>query len=330
MEANNYRIIVGNAPHVHSRNTTSVLMLDVIAALMPCVAAGAWLFGWGALGVVAISTLCCVALELLYQTIAKKPIRINDLSAVVTGIILGLNLPVGAPWWMILVGAAVAVILVKQLFGGIGDNFVNPAIAARAVLLASWPARMTAGAYVITRPALMQNAVDALTSATPNAADAVSGATPLAAAEGAVPILDLLIGRIPGSIGEVCKIAILIGLVYLLIRKTITWHIPVVMIGTFMAFSLLIGKDPVYQVLSGSILFGAVFMATDYVTSPMTSLGKVIYAACAGLILALIRYFGSYPEGTTYAILLANVFTPLIDRFTKRRIYGTGKQCKEA
>ena len=318
MEAVKQRIIVGNAPHVHSRTTTSVLMLDVIAALMPCVIAGTWLFGWGALGVVAISTVCCVVLEFAYQVITKKPVRINDLSAVVTGIILGLNLPVGAPWWMILVGALIAIVLVKQLFGGIGDNFVNPAIAARAVLLASWPARMTAGAYIITKPGLMANAVDAL-----------SGATPLAVGEGAVPMLDLLIGRIPGSIGEVCKIAILIGLAYLLIRKTITWHIPVVMVGTFMLFSLIIGKDPIYQVLSGSILFGAVFMATDYVTSPMTSLGKVIYAACAGLILALIRYFGSYPEGTTYAILLANVFTPLIDRFTKRRVYGTGKS-KEA
>ena len=298
---------VNNAPHIHAKDTTALLMLDVIAALMPAVVAGVWLFGWAAARTVLLSVVFCVALELGWQLLMKKPVRINDLSAVVTGIIFALNLPATAPWWMILIGSMVAILLVKQLFGGIGDNFVNPALAARAVLLASWPALMSGSAFV-----------------TPF--DAVSAATPLAA-EGttAYSMIDLLIGRIPGSIGEVCKIAILLGLVYLLLRKTITWHIPVAMIASFMLFTLLFGGDPLSGVLTGSVLFGAVFMATDYVTSPMSIPGKLIYAVGAGLIIALIRTFGSYPEGTTYGILLMNVATPLIDRATKRRVYGEVK-----
>lgn len=302
---------VSPAPHVHSKDTTATLMLDVIAALMPCVVASIWLFSWNAVRVIAISVAACVLMEMVYQKLTKRTIRINDLSAVVTGIILALNLPATAPWWMILVGCAVAIILVKQLFGGIGDNFVNPALAARAVLLASWPAHMT-GASVFTVPF----------------ADGVTGATILsdAAAAGDYTMIDLLIGRIPGSLGEVCKIAILLGLVYLLIRKTITWHIPVVLLGTFALFSFLFGQDPLLSLMTGGVLFGAVFMATDYVTSPMTGWGKVIFAFGAGLIIALIRSFGGYPEGVTYGILLMNCATPLIDRVTGPRLYGRVKQ----
>ncbi len=298
---------VSTAPHIHYKDSTAVLMLDVITALMPCVVAGVWLFGLNAARVMLISVLSCVLWEFLCQRIGKKPIRINDLSAVVTGLILGLNLPPTAPWWMILVGSLIAIVLVKQLFGGIGDNFINPALTARAVLLASWPALM-AGSAPFTAPF-----------------DGVSTATPLAEGALSYPTIDLLIGRIPGSIGEVCKVAILLGLVYLLIRKTITWHIPVTMIATFMLCSLLFGKDPIEAVLTGSVLFGAVFMATDYVTSPMTGLGQIIYAAGAGLIIALIRSFGGYPEGTTYGILLMNLLTPLIDRSIKRKVYGEVK-----
>lgn len=298
---------VSTAPHIHYKDTTAVLMLDVITALMPCAVAGIWLFGFNAARVMLISILSCVLLEFLCQRIGKKPIRINDLSAVVTGLILGLNLPPTAPWWMIVVGSLIAIVLVKQLFGGIGDNFINPALTARAVLLASWPALM-AGSAPFTAPF-----------------DGVSTATPLAEGALSYPMIDLLIGRIPGSVGEVCKVAILLGLAYLLIRKTITWHIPVTMIATFMLCSLLFGKDPIEAVLTGSVLFGAVFMATDYVTSPMTGLGQIIYAAGAGLIIALIRSFGGYPEGTTYGILLMNLLTPLIDRSIKRKVYGEVK-----
>ena len=300
------RLIVSPAPHIHSRETTATLMLDVITALMPCLVAGVWMYSWSALRVAAISVAGCVLFELLWQMLAKKPIRINDLSAVVTGLLLALCLPPTAPWWLILIGDLVAIVLVKQLFGGIGDNFVNPALAARAVLLASWPALMAGGAYVA-------------------AFDAVSTATPLGEGAAAFSTLDLFVGRIPGCIGEVSKLAILIGLAYLLIRKTISWHIPVAMIGSFMLFTLFFGGDPIQAILTGSVLFGAVFMATDYVTSPMTKLGKLIYGAVAGLIIALIRAFGNYPEGTTYGILLMNVATPLIDRFTKRKIYGEVK-----
>ena len=302
---------VSAAPHVHAKDSTATLMLDVIAALMPCVVAGIWLFGWRAALVIAISVAACVLTELVCQKIAKKPIRINDLSAVVTGIILALNLPSTAPWWMILIGAVIAIGLVKQLFGGIGDNFLNPALTARAVLLASWPARMTATNTASAYPLPF----DTVTSATVLTPETTLNTT----------MVDMLVGRIPGTIGEVCKVAILLGLVYLLIRRTITWHIPVVMIGTFMLAVWAFGLDPIQSVLSGGILFGAVFMATDYVTSPMTKWGQVIYAAGAGLIVALIRAFGSYPEGVTYAILFMNVVTPLIDRAVRPRIYGEVK-----
>ena len=302
---------VSAAPHVHAKDSTATLMLDVIAALMPCVVAGIWLFGWRAALVIVLSVAFCVLTELVCQKIGRRPVRINDLSAVVTGIILALNLPSTAPWWMILIGAVVAIGLVKQLFGGIGDNFLNPALAARAVLLASWPARMTA-----TNTA----------SAYPLPFDTVTSATVLTPDSALNPsMVDLLVGRIPGTIGEVCKVAILLGLVYLLVRRTITWHIPVVMVGTFALCAWAFGLDPLVSVLSGGVLFGAVFMATDYVTSPMTKWGQVIYAAGAGLIVALIRAFGSYPEGVTYAILLMNVATPLFDRAVRPRIYGEVK-----
>ncbi|NLI53409.1 MAG: RnfABCDGE type electron transport complex subunit D [Clostridiales bacterium] len=311
------RFAVSPAPHIFAKDTTAVLMLDVVAALMPTVAAGIWLFGWSAARVVLICVASSVGFEFLWEVLFKKPITINDLSAVVTGIILAMNMPSTAPWWMLIVGSAVAILLVKQLFGGIGDNFVNPAIAARAVLLASWPALMSGSAYVAP--------FDAVSSATPLAmfgqtAEAVSSATV------ALPTtLDLFIGRIPGCIGEVSKIAILIGLAYLLIRKTVTWHIPVTMIASFMLFTWIFGSDPLQGVLIGSVLFGAVFMATDYVTCPMTNVGKMIFAAGAGLMIALIRAYGGYPEGTTYAILIMNVLTPLIDRMTRSRIYGEVK-----
>ena len=302
------------APHIFAKDTTAVLMLDVIAALMPTIAAGIWLFGWNAARVILICVVSCVGFEFLWEVLLKKPITINDLSAVVTGMILALTMPANAPWWMLVIGSAVAILLIKQLFGGIGDNFVNPAATARAVLLASWPALMSGGAY--TAP------LDAVSGATPLA---ILGRSAEAVAQAAPSTLDLFIGRIPGCIGEVSKIAILLGLVYLLIRKTITWHIPVTMIASFMLFTWLFGGDPLQGVLMGSVLFGAVFMATDYVTSPMTHKGQIIFASGIGLLIALIRMFGGYPEGTMYAILIMNVLTPLIDRMLRGRIYGEVK-----
>lgn len=315
---------VSPAPHVKSTLTTQRIMLSVLIALAPCVAMAAYWFGWRALVVVAVSVLSCVLFELLAEMLAKRPITINDLSAAVTGVILALNLPATAPWWLIVIGAAVAILLVKQLFGGLGCNFLNPALAARAVLLASWPSRMTA----FTLPVGLSG------FASP---DAVSGATVLSGAYDAT-MLDLLIGKIPGSLGEVCKIAILFGLVYLLIKKVITWDVPVSFLGSFLLFVFLFGLAqneyasaseallyPVKAVLSGGVLFGAVFMATDYVTNPMTMKGRLIFGFGCGLLVAVIRFFGSYPEGVTYAILLMNIVTPLIDRWVKPRVYGEVK-----
>lgn len=314
------RFSVSTAPHIFAKQTTTILMSDVLIALLPTVAAGVWYFGWNAARVVLICVASCVLLEFLCQVLLKKPITVRDLSAVVTGVILAMNMPSTAPWWMLVIGSAVAILLVKQLFGGLGDNFVNPAITARAVLLASWPALMSGSAYVTP--------FDAVSSATPIAifsqsAEVVSGATTSAV----IPptMMELFLGRIPGCIGEVSKAAILLGLAYLLLRKTITWHIPVTMIASFMLFTFAFGGDPLQGVLMGSVLFGAVFMATDYVTCPMTHTGQMIFAAGAGLIIALIRAYGGYPEGTTYAILLMNVLTPLIDRMTRGRIYGEVK-----
>lgn len=312
---------VSPAPHVKVPMSTQSIMAAVLVALSPCVATAAYWFGWRALLVVAISVVACVLFELLAQTISKRPITISDLSAAVTGVILALNLPVTAPWWMIVIGAGFAILIVKQLFGGLGCNFLNPALAARAVLLASWPSRMTD----FTAPVGIVNFT---------ASDAISSATYLSGSYNA-GLLELLIGKIPGSLGEVCKLAILFGLAYLLIRKVITIEVPASFIGSFMLFAFLFGIAlneysnaaemflfPVEAVLSGGVLFGAVFMATDYVTNPMTNLGRIIFGIGCGLLVAVIRFFGSYPEGVTYAILLMNIFTPLIDRYIRPRVYG--------
>ena len=304
---------LSSAPHVHSRQTTQVLMLNVLIALLPCVAAAIWYFGYSALILMVISTAAAVLSEFIWQKATGGKVLIGDLSAAVTGLILGLNLPPHAPWWLAVVGSVFAIIIVKSLFGGLGDNFMNPALAARAVLLASWPVRMTTW----IAPTGWNSYVDA-----------VSAATPLASPAN-YTLMDLFLGRVPGTMGEVCKLAILIGLAYLLITQTISWRIPVVMVASTFVFSWLFGKDPVAAVLSGGLLFGAVYMATDYVTCPMTGMGQLIYACGAGLIVALVRSYGNYPEGVTFGILLMNIATPLIDRFTKRRVYGHSKGGKQ-
>lgn len=299
------------APHIRSGETTSRLMLNVIIALVPCAIVGIYNFGVNALVVLAVSMVTAVAAEYLFQVIARRPVRVGDLSALVTGLILGLNLPPTAPWWMAMVGSAFAIIIVKELFGGIGSNFMNPALTARAVLLASWPVFMT----TFVNPTYWAEGVDAVTTATP-------------LATGGVAPLDLLLGRIPGSIGEVSKIMILVGLAYLLITRTISWRIPVIMVATTGLLSWAFGSDPLAAVLSGGLLFGAVFMATDYTTSPMTAKGQALYAVGCGLIVAVIRAFGNYPEGVTYGILVMNVATPLIDKFIRNRVYGHRKEEK--
>ena len=307
---------ISTAPHMHNPLTTQRLMQYVFIALLPTALWGVYAFGLSAALVLVISMASAVLSELVWQKIAKQPLRINDFSALVTGLILGLNLPATAPWWMAMIGSAFAIIVVKQLFGGLGDNFLNPALAARAVLLASWPVHMAASAYV--SPTFFQAGVDA-----------VSGSTPLSNPEG-FTLMQRFLGQIPGTIGEVSKAAILVGFLFLLITGTISWRIPVIMTGSVFVFTMLItGATPeaaLIATLSGGVLFGAVFMATDYVTSPIRPVAQMIYACLIGLIIVVIRQFGNYPEGVTYAILLMNIATPLIDRFLPQKIYGYQKK----
>lgn len=307
---------ISTGPHIRSRQDTQSLMRDVLIALLPATAAAVYLYGERAVWLLLASTASAVLAEYVWQKLTKRPIRVSDLSAAVTGLLLGLNMPANAPVWVPVIGSVFAIIIVKQLFGGVGHNFLNPALAARAVLLTSWPAHM-ASAILPMRTigaSSVQTSVDMVTSATP-----LSG-------KFACSTLDLFLGNIPGAIGEVCKAAILLGYIYLVLRGVIGWHIPAVFVATVALMSWLLGGDPLTAVLSGGVMFGAVFMATDYVTNPMLRRGQAIYALGCGLLVVLIRKFGNYPEGVTYAILLMNIATPLIDRSLKRRIYGEVKQ----
>lgn len=298
------------SPHIHSGNSTSRIMLDVLIALLPTTVAGAIIFGVRSLLVVAACVISCVGFELLFNLIVKKKQTVGDLSAAVTGLLLALNLPSTVPIWQCVVGSLFAIVVVKCLFGGIGCNIVNPAITARVFMLIAFGSMAKAGV--------------------PTIVDTVSSATPLSAEAGAkLPsILDLLLGLRGGAIGEVCVIALVVGLVYLLARRVITWHIPVTFIGTvFVASFFMEGMDALMALtmtLSGGLFLGAIFMATDYVTSPSTSWGKVIFGVGAGLITFLIRYFGIYPEGVSFAILLMNIVTPYIDSWTKHKILVKG------
>ena len=300
------------SPHIHSGRSTSRIMLDVILALLPAAAAGCVIFGLRALLVLAVTVASCVGFEALYNLLLKKEQTVGDLSAAVTGLLLGMNLPANIPLWQCVIGALFAVIVVKALFGGLGCNPVNPAITARVFMLVAF-GTMAKAAF----PA----------DYTGCALDAVSGATPLAA-ETAPSLTDLFLGLHGGAIGETCAAALLVGLVYLLCRRVITWHIPVTFVGTVFAASFLMeGMEltaALAAILSGGLLIGAIFMATDYVTSPSTAWGKVIFGVGAGLITFLIRYFGVYPEGVSFAILFMNILTPYIDSWTKHKVFGVG------
>lgn len=296
------------SPHVHCGRTTQGIMRDVLIALAPASVAGVVIFGLRALLVLAACVASCVIFEYLFNLIAKKEQTIGDLSAVVTGLLLGLNLPANIPVWQCVIGSLFAIVVVKCLFGGLGYNVVNPAITARVFMLVSFASVGTA--------------------AFP--ADVVAGATPLVQlANGeSVGIMDLLLGKHGGAIGETCAIALLIGFVYLLVRRVISWHLPVAFIGSVFVFSFLMEGDVMKALaltLSGGLLIGAIFMATDYVTSPSTAWGKIVFGLGAGVITFLIRYFGSYPEGVSFAILLMNILTPYIDKLTKHKIYGGKK-----
>jgi len=296
------------SPHIHSGKSTSGIMRDVLISLLPATVAGVIIFGLRALLVVALCVVCCVGFEALFNVITKKEQTIGDLSAAVTGLLLALNLPANIPLWQCAVGSLFAIIVVKCLFGGIGRNVVNPAIAARVFMLVAFGS-MAKAAF----PAIP--------------VDAVGGATPLAA-EQMPSLLALFLGAHGGAIGETCAVALLLGGVYLIVRKVITWHTPVVYILTVFVFSLVMeGFDFVSalsMVLAGGLFIGAFFMATDYTTSPPTAWGKVIFGLGAGLLTCLIRYFGNYPEGVSFAILFMNILNPYICKWTRNKVFTMG------
>ncbi len=301
---------VSASPHIHSGRSTSAIMRDVLIALLPTTIVGTVIFGLRSLLVVAVCVASCVLLEALFNLITKKDQTVGDLSAAVTGLLLALNLPANIPIWQCIVGCVFAIILVKCLFGGIGRNPVNPAITARVFMLVSFGSMAKA--------------------AFPAGVDAASGATPLAQiGQGTVPsLLDLFIGKTGGAIGEVSAAALTVGFIYLLIRRVITWHIPVAYIGSVFLLSFALegsATTALALILSGGLFIGAIFMATDYVTSPPTPLGKLVFGLGAGLLTFLIRYFGVYPEGVSFAILFMNILTPYIEKLGAFKVFGGRK-----
>ena len=303
-------LAVSSSPHIHAQQDTKAIMAWVLAALAPAGLAGIYFFGLRAAAVMAVCVASCKISEYIWQRLAKQTVTVGDLSAAVTGLLLAYNLPPSIPFWMAAVGSVFAIIVVKQFFGGIGCNIVNPALAGRAFMVSSWPVSMTSWTV-----------------------DGVSGATPLAMIkEGSIAdlpgIYDVFIGNIGGCIGETSAAALLIGFAILLYKGIINWHIPVVYIGTVAALTAALGRPagPLYEVITGGLFQGAIFMATDYTTSPMTKKGQVIFAFGCGLLTTLIRVFGGYPEGVSYSILIMNLTVPLIDKFARPRIFGEVKK----
>lgn len=325
--------ILSSSPHTHANSSVRRIMLDVIIALLPTTAMGIWFFGWPAVWTVATCVSTCLVTEALCRLAMKRDNTIGDLSAVVTGLLLALNLPAGLPLWMAVVGSVFAIGVAKQVFGGIGMNPFNPALAARAFMLISFTGPMTTWLkpFWWRTPESATTATPLATMKTWFAAEATASASPhglLNRALTDVPSLwDMAIGNIPGCIGEVSAIALAIGAVYLLVRRVITWHIPFAFLTTVFVYSLVAGGAPaMMQVLTGGVMIGACFMATDYVTSPTTGLGKLVFGFGCGLVCMLIRQFGGYPEGCSFAILIMNAVCPLINRWTQPRPFGAGKR----
>lgn len=322
------KLVVTSSPLL--RNTavsTRGIMGDVVIALMPAALAAVWFFGAGALSLILVSVVSAVLSELVYQRLTHQKTTIGDLSAVVTGLLLAFNLPANAPWWMAAIGSIIAIVLVKQMFGGLGQNFINPALAARTVLMLSWAGLMAATAV----PAGGQ-----LFGLVTVEADAVASATPLV--NSSYSLWQLFIGDVPGMLGETSKLALILGGVYLIIRRVIDWRVPVAFIATaFILFWIETGAiylpgstdSALYQLLSGGLILGAFFMATDYVTCPVTKWGRVIMGIGCAAMLFVIRTFGSYPEGCSFAILFMNVCTPLIDKWTTPKTFGAVKPAKK-
>ena len=313
-------LIVSSSPHIRTPRDTRAIMLDVIIALAPALIASIIFFGFKALLVTIVSVVSCVAFEYLYRKLMKKHCTIGDLSAVVTGILLAFCLPVSTPWWVVIIGAFFSIVLVKQLFGGIGKNIWNPALTGRAFLLVSYALIMTSWT-----PANFQNV------------DAATYATPLASLHSGVLASDsigaMFLGNIGGSLGEVSALALLLGGAYLVVRKVISPRIPLSFIGTVAVVTLIFSRGNAHfawmlqNLFSGGLMLGAIFMATDYCTSPVTPKGQIIYGVGCGLLTVLIRYFGGYPEGVSFAILIMNVMVWMIDKNTAPRRFGVESKC---
>ena len=318
------KLIVSPSPHLHTKTSTKSLMRDVVIALLPAVAVSVLFYGWSELLVLGVSVASCVLLEyLITKYLLKKPCTVGDWSAVITGVLLALNLPATTPFWVVLIGAVVAIGVAKMTFGGLGQNLFNPALVGRVFLLISFPTYMTDW----TKPqGFITNSI----------VDAYSGATPLGIAKGfgpeateAMDYLNMLFLNIGGSAGELSAIALLIGFAYLLIRRVIRPYITLSIIATVAVFSGIFWAinpaeytDPLFNILSGGLLLGAIFMATDYVTSPMSTWGGVVFGVGIGLITMLIRYFGAYPEGVSFAILIMNSVVPLLNKWFHTKKYG--------
>ena len=325
----NLKLIASSSPHIRSNENTRSIMLDVIIAMLPALVWAIYNFGFKALISVVVSVVACLFWEWLYRKLLKKPQSIGDLSAVVTGMLLAFVCPPELPWWTLIIGAFFSIVVVKQLYGGIGCNFLNPALAGRAFLLASYATWMTTWAIPQIRP-------DVTSAATPMAIMKEGTEEAFTTLMSNYSIGDMFLGKVGGSLGEVSALCLLVGGVYLLIRKVISWQIPVAYIGTVAILTLIAapaGIDNVqymlYNVFGGGLMLGAIFMATDYATSPVTKPGQLIFGLGCGLLTCFIRRFGSYPEGVCYSILIMNCTTWLLDKYIRPTIYGAVKKEKK-
>ena len=329
----NQEMTVSASPHIYGTDTIEKRMRDVLIALVPALLVAIHFYGMPALATTVIAIISALLAEYLYQKVMGKPVTVGDYSAAITGVLLAFNLPPGVPFWVPIIGSFFAIIVVKQLFGGLGSNFMNPALAARAFLLASFPVHMTNWTF----------AADVAATATPGAADTMASATYLAILKydpyfipTTADYLALLFGKVGGSIGEVSAVALLIGGIYLLVRKVIDWRIPVFYLGSFVVFAFMFGRTGMFtgghlllfEVLNGGLLLGAFFMATDYATAPIAPGGRIVMGIGCGFLTVMIRFFGGYPEGVSYAILIMNLFVPLIDKYVRPRVYGKGRRLK--
>lgn len=313
------KLIVSSSPHFHGKQTTQRIMLDVIIGLTPAMIASVVIFGFRAAVVILTTVAACILSEYLSRRVMKRPQTVGDLSCVVTGVLLALNLPVTISPLIAAFGGVIAIVVVKQMFGGIGQNFVNPALTARIILMNSFPAKMTHWTAAFDYSA----GADAVTTATPLVSFWQNGG------EGCPTLLQLFLGAHGGCLGETCALAILLGGLYLIARRVISPVIPVTYLATAAALSALLGRNPLVDLLSGGLMLGAFFMATDYTTSPLTFRGRIVFAVGCGVLTILIREFGSLPEGVSYSIVLMNILTPLIERVTKPRPFGKPRETKK-